>query len=375
MRYILLIFSIAVVISSYYLLVYDKPEQRHPLNTYITDILSENNKINLFQRALKPRRFIFPKDSGPHPTYQTEWWYYTGNLTDKNGRHFGYQLTFFRRAISPVVKKSPSSWATNQIYFAHFAISDTRQKRFYPAERWSREALGLAGAQSYPHRVWIEDWSATEYEDGFRLIAGDDLASIDLKLNPAKQIVFHGNNGLSYKSSEKGNASYYYSQTRLHTSGKINIETQIYEVTGLSWLDREWGTSALSKKQSGWDWFSLQLNDGRDIMLYQLRLKDGGIDPYSSGSLIEADGTLRQIKSDDFKIEILDKWKSPKTGIVYPSLWAISIPKYKLKMRVIPHQLNQELPLTFIYWEGAVKVKGTNVSGNGYVELTGYKNK
>jgi predicted secreted hydrolase len=330
------------------------------------------NDIAGFARAEVLREFKFPEDFGPHPEFQTEWWYYTGNLSTKDGRDFGYQLTFFRRALRPDKTKRESNWASNQIYFAHFALTDINSGKFYSSERWSRGAAGLAGAQSSPFRVWINNWSIEGDHQTVKLRADDEEVSIELSLKSLKPIVLQGDKGLSQKSSDAGNASYYFSQTRIDSSGTISIEGQNFEVSGLSWLDREWSTSALGENQDGWDWFSIQLDDGREIMLYQLRLKDGGIDPFSSGSLVSKNGKLIPLKATDFNIEVLDTWKSSETGIVYPSKWGINIPSHNIELTVIPLLKNQELLQTFTYWEGAVKVSGKDISGKGYVELTGY---
>ncbi len=331
--------------------------------------------ISGFKRVQMPRDFKFPKDFGPHPEYQTEWWYYTGNLVDSSGRDFGYQLTFFRRALSSYEVDRESEWASNQIYFAHFALSDIENGEFYSSERWSRSALGLAGAETMPFRVWIDDWSVQGEGKSFKLKATDGSISINLLLKPAKPVVLQGDKGLSQKSQEPGNASYYFSQTRIDTSGRVIIDGQEFEVRGLSWLDREWSTSALGENQEGWDWFSIQLDDGREIMLYQLRLKDGGIDNYSSGSIVNQNGDLTPLKAADFEIEVLDTWKSSKTGIDYPSKWRISIPGHDIELNVVPLLQDQELLHSFIYWEGAVKISGEGFSGKGYVELTGYDSK
>jgi len=326
-----------------------------------------------FKKALEPRNFNFPQDSGPHPGYQTEWWYYTGNLEDSSGRRFGYQLTFFRRALSPDNIERESGWAANQVYFAHFTVSDIENKKFYTAERWSRAALELAGAQANPHRVWIKDWNSSRNGEVFKLTARDNDFSINLTLEPVKPVVLQGDRGLSQKGSELGNASYYYSIPRLKTSGTIELKGSEFKVQGLSWLDREWSTSALSEDLQGWDWFSLQLQDGREIMLYQLRRKNGSIDTHSAGTLIEKDGSTITLKASEFNIEVLDRWESPKTGITYPSKWRVSIPEYAVDLTVTPYLPNQELNLSFVYWEGAVSASGGGVSGSGYVELTGYE--
>lgn len=326
-----------------------------------------------FKRALEVRSFNFPEDSGPHPEYQTEWWYYTGNLKDSSGRRFGYQLTFFRRALSPDSIERESDWAANQVYFAHFAVSDIENKKFYSAQRWSRAALELAGARANPHRVWIGDWNSRKDGDLIKLAAGNNSFSINLTLEPVKPVVLQGDRGLSQKGPEPGNASYYYSATRLKTEGIIKLYGNEFKVQGLSWLDREWSTSALGEELEGWDWFSLQLKDGREIMLYQLRKKDGSIDTHSAGTLIEKDGSAKTLEASDFNIKVLDTWESPETGISYPSKWQVAIPEYGLDLTVTPYQANQELNLSFVYWEGAVSASGGGVSGSGYVELTGYE--
>jgi predicted secreted hydrolase len=373
MKFLLsVLFILAAIVSG---LVYiTRPQHQHGFGASVVDTLSNEDDASGFARVDRAREFVFPDDAGPHPQFQTEWWYYTGNLTDESGRHFGFQLTFFRRALSPDGNKRLSKWATNQVYFAHFAVSDVKNRAFYPSERWSRGVIGLAGAEGNPYRVWVEGWSATAEGKSVRLRAKNDSAEIDLILTPKKPTILHGDNGLSKKSAEPGNASYYYSETRLHTKGTITVKGDTFVVAGFSWLDREWSTSALSKEQAGWDWFSLQLSDNREVMLYQIRLKNGGIDPYSSGSLIESDGTVRHLGVDDFSIKVLDTWKSPNSGAIYPSKWRIKIPRYNIDLTVTPHQSNQELSLTFTYWEGAVKVEGEDIFGNGYVELTGYAN-
>ncbi len=327
-----------------------------------------------FERALEKRDFVFPADFSPHNEFQTEWWYYTGNLVDRSGRRFGYQLTFFRRALSPSGPDRESKWAAVQIYFAHFALSDIGGEEFHAYERWSRDSIGLAGADAEPFRVWVGNWSVERDGDAFILRADDESAAIDLRLTPLKPVVLHGDNGLSQKSKEPGNASYYFSQTRLETAGTVSLKGNEFSVRGLSWLDREWSTSALGQEQEGWDWFSLQLEDGIELILYQLRLKGGGVDKYSSGTLVGKNGAVVHLNAEDFTVDVLDYWESPHTGIIYPSRWHVSVPDLGISMSVVPYQADQELLLSFVYWEGAVRVSGDNVSGSGYVELTGYQN-
>jgi predicted secreted hydrolase len=332
-----------------------------------------------YTRASGPIPFVFPDDFGPHPDYQTEWWYYTGNLSTPEGRHFGYQLTFFRRALLPpnLQPARTSPWATGQAYMAHFAVSDVQANDHYAFERLARGSAGIAGAQSDPYKVWLEDWKVEMIEPQiYRLTASQAGVSLNLILTDTKGPIPHGDQGYSQKGPEPGNASYYYSQTRLLSDGSITIGNQAYSVTGLSWKDHEYSTSALSEGQIGWDWFSIQLENNTEIMVFQIRRDDGSIDPYSSGSLIAADGSVEHISADDFKIKVLDTWKSPTNGAIYPSRWEINIPNRDIRLILEPHMADQEMNLTYSYWEGAVRVtgnvSGVEVNGNGYVEMTGY---
>jgi len=346
-----------------------------------------------FLRVTEPRPFVFPEDHGPHPGYRSEWWYFTGNLEAKDGRAFGYQLTIFRSALAP--KKTPekaseesenpekgSAWATNQVFMGHFALSDIEAGQFSAFQRLARQAVGLAGAQAEPFEVWVGPWRMESLSEEFwplRLQAGDSVA-IDLIVEPEKEMVLQGDRGYSRKGEEAGNASYYYSFTRLATRGTVRTEIgdSVLEspVTGTSWLDREWSTSALGADQVGWDWFALQLEDGSELMLYSLRQADGGMDPASAGTLVRADGSSRRLRSGEFTIVVEDRWRSPDGVALYPSRWKLSLPSEDLRLEVRPRQANQELLLAVRYWEGSVEVRGTKagkaVSGLGYVELTGY---
>ena len=332
-----------------------------------------------FAKVLEPRPFQFPEDHGAHDDYRSEWWYFTGNLEDPNGRRFGYQLTFFRFALAPNSIESQSAWRDRQLYMAHFTVTDVEERRFHSAELFSRTALDLAGARNDRFQVWLHDWSAEGINGGIfpmRLKAEHQNIAIDLLLNSQKPLVLQGDRGFSRKSDKPGNASYYYSYTRLSSEGSVSIDGQSFPVTGSSWMDREWSTSALSEDQAGWDWFSLQLSDGTELMVYQLRLKDGGIDPHSSGTLIPARSGPLALQVDDVKIEVLDEWTSPHSKRNYPSHWRLTIPKQQLQLEVEPLLNDQELNLAFRYWEGAASVTGTHrgqtVTGFGYVELTGY---
>ncbi len=343
-----------------------------------SQVLSSDDKG--FARAIKPREFIFPPDHGPHNPYRSEWWYFTGNLKNPQGRQFGYELTFFRFALKPQMPASKSAWRTNQMYMAHLTLTDVEQGRFYTDERFSRAGNDLAGASNKKYQVWLYDWSArTEGSADFplRLKAKSHDFSIDLLLTSQKGYVLQGDQGLSQKSFEPGNASYYYSYPRLATEGIVNVAGNPFSVTGASWMDREWSTSALSNEQSGWDWFALQLSDNSELMFYQLRRKDGRPDSNSSGSFVLADNTKIPLKGQDVTIETLDNWKSPHSKITYPSRWRLIVPVQNLEVEVVPLLNDQELNVSYRYWEGAVRVNGTKngkpLSGQGYVELTGYQ--
>ena len=332
-----------------------------------------------FERALEPRDYVFPDDHGPHLGFQTEWWYYTGNLAAADGRRVGYQLTFFRRGLTPTTPERVSDFATNQVYFAHFALTDVAGNEHTSSERFSRGAAGLAGATGQPYEVWLEDWRAEALSpDGsaIHLVARQGDLALDLNLQAAKPIVAHGDAGLSPKSEVPGNASYYLSFTRLETSGEVRLGGEALAVTGDSWFDHEWSTSALGEGAIGWDWFSLQLDDGRELMYFQIRREDGSIEPVSGGTLVAADGTTRHLASDEVELEVLATWRSPTTGGMYPSRWRFAIPSDGLEIEIEPLIPDQEMDVSFVYWEGAVSLtgqsRGAPVAGLGFVELTGY---
>ena len=331
-----------------------------------------------FARATAPRRFAFPEDHGSHPDFRTEWWYLTGNVTAPSGRRFGYQFTLFRNALTAEEPTSESEWATRQIFMAHFAVTDVDAESFHFFERFARGAMGLAGVELGPFRAWLEDWQITSRSSSppFRLQARADDIALDLDLDPVKPLVLQGEAGLSRKGREPGNASYYYAFTRLATAGRIRLGEVELEVSGSSWLDREWSTSALEAGQSGWDWFALQLDDGTDLMVYQMRRDDGTADPVSSGSLVGSDGAKVDLDWDEFRLEVLDRWSSPSSGTTYPAGWRLVLPREKLTLLIDPLVPDQELRLAVTYWEGAVTVEGDRdgvpITGRGYVELTGY---
>jgi len=332
-----------------------------------------------YAAATEPRTFSFPSDHGPHPKFRNEWWYLTGNLDGQNGERFGFELTIFRFLLTPSVQRQQASrWQSDQVYIGHFAISDVGNEQFHVAQRFSRGSMGLAGARAEPFRVWVEDWSIAARPGAattWRVQAADQDRLLDLNLTQLKPPVLNGQNGLSRKAAEPGNASYYYSISRLQTEGLLQIGKQRFAVSGFSWLDREWSSSALSADQAGWDWFALQLDDGSELMLYQLRRLDGSRDPFSAGTWISRSGDSNHLDASEFRIEITQFWDSPLGGR-YPSAWQVSVPSLDLQLDVQPVMDDQELRTTVLYWEGAVDVSGKRngkkLGGRGYVELTGY---
>lgn len=333
-----------------------------------------------FMRANGPKNFEFPLDFGPHPDYQTEWWYYTGNLATPDGRHFGYQLTFFRRALLPVQDQvqRASSWATNQVYLAHFTLSDAASTQFRYFERFERGAAGLAGVSGSPsYQVWLGDWRVEQISNNtYQLSAHQDGIRLNLELIDHKGPILQGRDGYSQKGADPGNASYYVSQTRLVSRGTLELDGQSFALQGTSWMDHEFSTSALAPDQVGWDWFALQLSDDSELMVYTVRAADGTLSPYSQGTLIRPDGSTRHLSLADFKISALATWRSPHSGAIYPAGWRIEVPSEQIDLQVQARMSDQELRVSFTYWEGAVTINGTHasnaVTGSGYVELTGY---
>ena len=356
-------------------------------STSVSDTLS-SKADERFARALEPMTLQFPRDHGAHPEYQIEWWYYTGNLQADDGTTFGYQLTFFRFALTPQMPERTSHFATNQIYMGHFAVTDATNGEYFCFERRSRGAGGLAGATGDPtYKVWLEDWSATEVESGVMrlhvasvsgLIEIEPQIGLSLDLRQTRTPILHGDRGLSQKGPEPGNATYYYSLVGLETTGEVTVKGKTVAVNGISWMDHEFGTSFLGEGFVGWDWFSLQLEDGTTLVLYCLRRPDQACDPQTfEGTLVDPDGQQRRIGRKDFILTPTRQWTSPESGAIYPSGWHITFPELKIALQVEPLIPNQEFRASFTYWEGAVQVNGqidgAAVEGHGYVELTGYE--
>jgi predicted secreted hydrolase len=334
-----------------------------------------------------PCNLVFPKDHGSHPGYRTEWWYYTGNLEAETGDRYGFQLTFFRSQINaPGAEKRwpqpPSVWRTRQIYLGHAAITDIFNKRHLQSELMARGTLGLAGAsqEAIDTIVFIKNWSAKIGAHRHLLKTVSDDFSYELTLKPVKPPVLHGQAGYSRKGSTPERASCYYSFPRLKTEGALTIGRKTIPVRGLSWMDHEFSTAPLEPGIIGWDWFSLQLSDQTEVMLFLLRNEEGRFNPASSGTFIDVSGKPRHLTKDDFRVDVLDSWKSPRSQAVYPVHWRLTVFPLAMQLTLQANISDQEMrtPATtgVTYWEGSISINGSvgkyPVKGSGYVELTGY---
>ncbi|MCU1350452.1 MAG: hypothetical protein JWO56_3482 [Acidobacteria bacterium] len=342
-----------------------------------------------FAPALPGYDFDFPRDHGTHDEYKSEWWYYTGHLTAQDGKRYGFELTFFRAGISalnihPTVLSNVSSngpaqtkWDLHNLSLAHFAVTDIDGKAFRYYEKLNRSSPFTASQAVGYLDVFNEGWRATTLPDGaWRLTAKGGNDSLDLVLRTRKAPAIHGENGISVKAEGVGYASHYYSMSRLEAEGRINGRS----ASGVVWMDHEFGSSQLRESQSGWDWFAIQLDNDTELMLYQIRKSDGSADVTSSGSLIASDGSVIHLRHDQIQVQVLDRWRSQKSGATYPMGWRISIPSFRIAVTLQPRLRDQELvtksSTQVTYWEGAVAVSGTfdstAVRGEGYVEMTGY---
>ncbi|HSL60515.1 MAG TPA: lipocalin-like domain-containing protein, partial [Desulfotignum sp.] len=311
----------------------------------IARALSDTRGTECFDRVTAPRPIVFPDDAGPHDTFRTEWWYYTGNLTTDSGRHFGYQLTFFRQALSCDPVSGTSRWRTRQLYLAHLAVTDTQNRQFHSFSRMNRQSVNIAGSRSDPFAVWLDDWQVRQFgETGSHLTleaASGDI-SLSFSLVQAKPPIFQGNQGFSPKGPGEGNASYYYSLPRLDTRGVIGIGQDRFEVKGFSWFDHEWSTTVLGEDIQGWDWLSAHLEDGRDLVVCRIRKADGTANGYGFGSISLADGSFVILSEPDFSLTPLSLWQSPDTGTRYPVRWRIQIPAHDLDLTAVPVIDHQE---------------------------------
>lgn len=337
-----------------------------------------------FAPARPGYEYTFPRDHGSHEAFQTEWWYFTGHLFTETGRRFGYELTFFRRGIDhPDAWENPSAWAIRQLYLAHFALTDESANQFRMAEKISRAGIQKAGAQSDNLSVWIDRWSVQAipgHPHRFHLKAhGEDFA-IDLEVESRKPPVVHGAGGVSKKGEFAGETSHYYSLTRLSTKGTVQVAEALLPVEGESWMDHEFGSADLAEGLVGWDWFSIQLSDGQEIMAYWLRQENGKFAPASSGTVVNVDGSSQSLARDEMTVTVERHWTSSRSGARYPNQWQFTIPSREIVLQLVPRMADQELVTArstgVTYWEGAVDVTGTwkgrSIEGRGYVELTGY---
>lgn len=334
-----------------------------------------------FELARPGYKYSFPKDHGSHDNFKTEWWYYTGNLKGDDNNQYGYELTFFRSALNLDRPVQNSIWAMPDIYMAHFAVTDVNSKKFYTKSRLQRPGPDFAGSTKDKLKVWTLNWSATmDQGEKQTLKAKSSECTLELEVSPQKPLVIQGENGISRKAAKGDHASHYYSYTRLKTDGWLTIKGKRVKVTGTSWMDHEFGSNQLDENQVGWDWFSIHLDNNKEIMLYLMRLEDGSYDQASSGSLIAENGKLTHLKLADYKIKLIGKWRSNKTKIEYPMGWEIEIPAQKVHLKVSPKLDNQEFARqdgnAVTYWEGACSVLGTynnqQCKGDAYVEMTGY---
>lgn len=330
-----------------------------------------NDAPETFRQVSGPRPFSFPEDHAAHPGYRNEWWYFTGNLNGPDGRPWGFQFTLFRFELDHAPRPD-SAWSAEAVWMAHLALSDVDGQVFHQAERFARGALGLAGATR--DRWWLRDWEVRRKGDRFELRARADGFGLDLALEAIRPIVRQGDAGYSRKGPQPGNASHYYSITRLESSGTIRVADREWPVEGLAWLDREWGSSQLADNLDGWDWFSLQLDDGRDIMVYRLRTEDGEASRFSAGKVVHSDGDSRTLGPEDFTATPQREWRDAE-GNAWPVDWTVEIPSEDLALAVEARFDDQRWTGAVSYWEGAVTVRDARsgeMVGRGYLELSGY---
>lgn len=336
-----------------------------------------------FKLALPGYKYQFPRDHASHDEFKTEWWYYTGHLKSVAGKKYGFELTFFRIGVETPNVPQKTPWQLNNYYLAHFAVTDENNKKFHYFEKLNRSGVKAAGAREDAFYVFNEGWFAEWLNGRFYIKADTPQFGLHLTLEPMKPPVVHGKDGVSQKASCKGCASHYYSMTRLKADGLLFENGNPVSVSGLGWMDHEFGSNQLTEDQVGWDWFSVQLDNGCELMLYFMRRADGKYDINSSGTFIDKDGKATHIAVDQFSQRTLGKWKSAKSGGTYPMGWKVGVPSLKLELTLTPTHEDQELVTKsstgVTYWEGSTTVSGKwgadSVSGKAYVEMTGYSDR
>ena len=357
-----------------------KTDLRAIASLFFALVFSISSSLAQFRSALPGYRYEFPRDYFNHPGYQTEWWYYTGNLQSSDGHKFGFELTFFRHGVdrNPATK---SAWNLKDVYLAHFALSDLTARKFFYTERTNRTGPGIAGVSASLQKVWNGNWSVVWNAGTQQLSAHAAAHSLTLSLNSQKPPVVHGENGVSQKSAAAGRSSHYFSETRLAASGTLVFDARQYSVSGLAWMDHEFFTQQLESDQVGWDWFSIQLADHSELMLFQIRRKDGTIDPFSAGTFVDSQGKTTHLRATDFQLSPgSDRWVSRETHAQYPVRWQIRVPQLRLSLEATTPLPSQELVATSTvvpsYWEGAILLQGKKnssaIAGSGYLEMTGY---
>lgn len=321
-----------------------------------------------WQEAVPGHHFVFPRDHFDHPDFRTEWWYYTGNVQDDAGSRFGFELVFFRQGQERNAGANPSAWRIDDLYLAHAALTQVNGQKFFYEERLNRAGPGIAGISFAQQRVWNGNWSAQWAGEAQHLNAITPHFDLSLDLRPLKAAIVNGVDGVSQKAEGRGKASYYVSLPRLQVAGNLTSGGKKFAVHGSAWMDHEWFTHQLETDQIGWDWFSVQLDNHTELMLFQLRRKDGSIDPNSAGTYVDAAGQAHHLKAADFHLTPLEKWTR------YPVHWRIAVPSLNFQLDCRAALDNQELRASkggTTYWEGAVNYTGTS-PGVGYLEMTGY---
>ncbi len=326
-----------------------------------------------FEQALQLRAFEFPSDHGPHPSFRNEWWYLTGQLQDGSGRDYGFQYTLFRIGLTPPQSTDEDLWSRDTIWMAHVALSDVKEKKHWHSQRLSHGGVGSAGVTASPFSAWMDNWRLNATGDSgnfpWELHIADENFNLRLQVDNQKPPVLQGDRGLSQKGGA-GNASFYYSYTEMQVAGTLDGKT----VNGSAWLDREWSTSVLPPGVTGWDWFSLQLQDGRQLMLYQLRSEKNNAANNKSGSLVQTDGSSITLAADDISLQATRHWRSPISGARYPTAWKLKVKGLVEELTVTASFDEQELIGIVNYWEGVIEVESPNntIRGRGYLEMTGY---